>query len=325
MLYAWVKALVGAFLTVNFAAPLYAVANSRHLWEEPMAALAGNMSFICMLLGINLLLIGAYDIVQLDVFSVCRALQYSSFGFGVSFKMAQVCMAVDQFVAVLYPLQHYSIMTRARRWLFAATWITWAAQPTFGVLAEAFGLVTHADSIHGLGNGTAVYPECRWESSLAMVYAIFVEVQMMLFSLVTAGLLTYTFTVGYRTKVRLTRRSPGVVREDAIPQEDGKFFQNFKDFKKIIWIFSLTVPLDIVAPALRLSSRWYPLPKLNGLLHQLRLFGFTFEGWAYGLLNLKLRAAYRKILCGKCTSDMVEPITVADQHIHVIALPEIQT
>ena len=62
-------------------------------------------------------------------------------------------------------------------------------------------------------------------------------------------------------------------------------------------VLSLTVSLDIVAPLLRISSRWYPRPMLNGLLHQVRLFGLIFEGWAYGLLNAKLRAAYKKTFC----------------------------
>ena len=324
MAFALVKVIVGILLTVNFATQLYGVARSRHLWEEPVAALAGNMSLICMLIGINLLLVGAYDVVHLDISGVCQALQYIGFGFGFAFKMAQVCMAVDQYVAVAYPAQQLSITSRARGRLFAATWLTWAAQVTVGVLAASFGLQTHADSIHGLGNGTAVFPGCRWESSLAMVYAILVDVQLVLFSLATAGLFAYTFTIGFRNKARLNRQIQEMGAAVVMPEEDRKFFENYNDFKKVVWVFSITVPLDIIIPVLRFSSRWYPMARLNSFLFQLRLLGLMFEGWGYGLMNTKLKAAYKKALCGKCCSDMIEPLPLAAQNIPTGGHQELQ-
>ena len=200
-------------------------------------------------------------------------------------------------MAVFYPLQHYSLMSRARRWLFLVTWLTWAVQPTCGIFAAIFQLQTRADSVHGSGNGTAVYPECRWESSLANFYTVLVEVQIFSFSLATFGLFIYTFSVGRRMKVRLMREMREIERRGVMSQEDGKFFDNFNAFKKIVWVFSLTVTMDIITPILRFSNQWYPMPRLNGFLHQLRLLGFIFEGWAYGLLNTKLKSAYKKTLC----------------------------
>ena len=243
MLYAWVKALVGVLLVANFAAPLYTVASDRQLWDEPMAVLAGNMSLICMLFGITHLLVGVYDITQLDIPGLCQTLQHSSGGFGIAFKMAQVCMAVDQFVAVAYPLQHYTLMTRARPWLFAATWLTWAVQPIFGIFAAAFDLETHADKVHGHGNGSAAYPECRWEKSLAHIQVMLLEAQMIFFSMVTVGLFVYTLVVGHITKTRLNRQMQELEERGIMPQENRKFFDNFSFFKKIIWVFSTsTVP-----------------------------------------------------------------------------------
>ena len=303
MLYVWVKALVGVALTANFAAPLYAVASNRKLWEEPMAVLAANMSLTCMCFGVSHTFVALFDLAQLKARALCVTLQHSSFGFGIAFKMAQVCMAADQYVAVAYPLKHYTLMMRARPWLFAATWLTWAAQPTFGLFAAAAGLENHAESLHGKGNGTAaLFPECRWETSFSRVYIVLVEVQMMSTSLFTLGLFIHTFVVGHRTKLRLGRELRQADDRNVIPQNDLKFLRNFKVFKKIAMVLSLTVSLDIFTPLVRFYSRWHPMPQLSGFLQQLRVFGFIFEGWAYGLLNAKLRAAYKRTFCGRETA-----------------------
>ena len=90
-----------------------------------------------------------------------------------------------------------------------------------------------------------------------------------------------------------------------------KFFDNFRAFKKIIAVLSLTLIMDIVAPIIRFTNRWYPMPRLAGFLHQVRLLAFIFEGWAYGLLNTKLRAAYRKTLCGDSAFRIDHPESLA--------------
>ena len=214
-------------------------------------------------------------------------------------KMAQLCAAVDQFVAVVYPLRHYSVMMRARPWLFTATWITCAAQLTFGFVAHLLDMESFSEHVGTESNNTT-FTGCRWETGMANVLTIVFELEMVTFSLVTASLLVYTGVVGYRFKARLVRRERQLQNNGVNSGEDNQtFFENYRAFKKILMVLSLTVSLDIVAPILRISSRWHPRPKLNGLLHQLRLFGFIFEGWAYGLLNAKLRAAYRKTFCGK--------------------------
>ena len=304
MLYQWVKTGVGTLLTVNFAVPLATVVSNRHLWEEPMALLAGNMSLTSTILGFIHALVGIYDLANFQSITLCRSLQYSSFGVGIAFKMAQVCAAVDQFVAVVQPLHHYPLMMRARLWLFAATWLTCAAQITFGFVAHMLDMETFSEHVGTQGNNTA-FTGCRWETALADVYTVIVELEMVTFSLITASLLVYTGVVGYRLKVRLVRRERQLQNNGFNSTDDNQtFFANYRAFKKILMVLSLTVSMDIVAPILRISSRWYPRPNLNGLLHQVRLFGFVFEGWAYGLLNTKLRAAYRKTFCG--TSRRVE-------------------
>ncbi|KAF0302945.1 hypothetical protein FJT64_025046 [Amphibalanus amphitrite] len=277
MLYNWLKTVVGLLLTINYVLPLYTILSDRRLWEEPVAVLAGNMSFVCLFMGVNLSLIGAYDLLQLDTVALCRTLQYTGIGFGVASKMAQLCMAVDQFVAISRPLQHLSLMVRARCWLVAATWATWAVQFVLSSLTGALDLVTVADSVHGRGNGSVVYPDCRWETHYSVVFAMIVEMELVSFSLATIALFSYTFWVGYRTSRQLSRRGPEPQSEER--QQQGRhFLHSYRVFKRVALVFSLTVTLDVVSPILRLASYWHTAPQLSGILHLLRLLGFTFEG-----------------------------------------------
>ncbi|KAF0308849.1 Protein phosphatase 1 regulatory subunit 27 [Amphibalanus amphitrite] len=248
MWYAWLKTLVGLLLTVNYSLPLFTILSDRRLWEEPVAVLAGNMSFVCLFMGVNLSLTGAYDLLQLDMVALCRTLQYTGIGFGVASKTAQLCMAVDQFVAISRPLQHLSLMAGARCWLVAATWATWALQFALSSLTGALDLVTVADSAHGRGNGTAVYPGCRWETHYSVVFAMIVEVELVSFSLATIGLFSYTFWVGYRTSRRLSRRVHELQNDVAQLQESRNFLRNYRVFKRVVLVFLLTVAMDILSP-----------------------------------------------------------------------------
>ena len=206
-MYNWVKTVVGALLAVNFSVPLYTVASNRHLWDEPMAMLAGNMSLACALDGLIIMLIGIYDLVQLNITALCRSFQYIGFGFGIAFKAGQVCMALDQFVAVFYPLRHFPIMMRFRPWMFAATWLMWGVQIVLGLFVNILDLETFADNVLDRINSTLLFPECRWESSLADVYTIVFELQLITFSMATACLLIYTAVADTGSRSSSSRRS----------------------------------------------------------------------------------------------------------------------
>ena len=298
MLYPWVKTVVGVLLAANFCLPLITVASNRHLWEEPMAVLAGNMSLTSTLVGIVVALIGIYDLADFQSIALCQLLQYSSVGIGMAFKVAQLGAAVDQFVAVVYPLSHYPIMMRYLPRLFTATWLTCTVILVVGFVAHMLDMETLSDRIINPGN-YSTFTGCRWETSLAYYPTIVFELETVVISLVTASLLIYAGVVGYRIKARLVREEQQLRHDGVIDDSYNQaFLDNYRAFKSIMTVLSLTVSMDIVSPILRISSRWYPQPKLNGMLHQMRLFGFIFEGWAYGLLNAKLRAAYKKTLCG---------------------------
>ena len=292
-----VKTAVGTLLSVNFCVPLATVVSNRHLWEEPMAVLAGNMSLTTTLIGISVLLTGVYDLVGFQSIAPCRFLMYTGSGVTLAFKMAQVGAAVDQFVAVVHPLRHYDIMTQAQPWLLAAAWLTCAAQLLFGFVAHMLDMETFSENAANQDNN-ATFTGCRWETALANVHTIVGELEMVTFSLVTASFLVYTGVVGYRVKARLVKEERQLRQDGSGGNSDNQsFFDNYRTFKYIMTVLSLTVSMDIVTPILRISSRWFPQPKLNGILNQVRIFGFIFEGWAYGLLNAKLRVAYKKTFC----------------------------
>ena len=296
----WVKTIVGALVAVNFVLPLYTVVSNRDLWDEPMVVLAGNLSGMRMLFGLTLMLIGVYDLAELNMDYMCGLLQHNMWALGVGLKMSGICMAVDQFVAVTRLLHHYDIMLSARPWLLAATWLTWAANFLAGIMANTFDLETYADQAAGDGNGSLVFPGCRRANIIPvrMIYAI--ELQLLIFSLVTAGLFIYTGVVGHRYAVQLARQL-AEQQNRVSGDDDQKFSDNYRAFKKILIVLSLTVTLDIIGPIVRVINinRWYPTQELTRFLNQARVFGSIFEGWAYGLLNAKLRAAYRRLLCGR--------------------------
>ena len=294
MLY-WIKVAVGVLLAANFSLPLYTVVSNRELWDEAMAVIAGNLSCSGMVIGLTSVLVGIYDLAQLKINSLCGVLLYNSGGMVAASKVAHVCMALDQFIAVTRPLYYYQTMVSARLWLLGAIWLAYAANFISGIFAIAFDLKTFADVTVGEGNATLTYVGCRWETACSYASFIALEAQLLVFSLVTAGLLTYTGVVGHRTATQLVQEQ----RNRLSCPGDRKFSENYRAFKKILAVVSLTVTLDIIGPTVRIIGRWYPMPGLIGFLTLARLFAIVFEGWAYGLLNTKLRSAYRKTHCGR--------------------------
>ena len=299
MSYPWMKTVIGALLVANFSTPLFIVASNRELWEEPMALLAGNLALSSTVLGINIALVGIYDLADFQSVALCRFLLYSGVGLNIAFKTAQMCAAVDQFVAVTYPLSHYSIMMRVRPWLLTATWFMWAVQIYFGFVAHTLDMETFSEHIANQGINTT-FTDCRWETALANVYTIIAEMEMVTLSFVTAGLLIYTGVVGYRVNAQLIHEERQQ-RQHGISNGNGyqNFLVSYRAFKRIMVVLSLLTVMDVVVLIVRISSRWQQRPERYGVWKELRLFGFVLEGWAYGLLNEKLRAAYRKALCGR--------------------------
>ena len=287
------KVFVGAALVANFALPLYTVVRNRELWDEPMAVIAGHLSFACMVIGLTSTLIGIYDLTSLNVDSLCAILLYNSGSLVFASKVAFVSMALDKFVAVVRPLHYYQTMQQARPYLIAVMYLVWAANMTAGITANMLDWKTHAEKTADGHNASLGYYGCRWETACAEVMVDAGEAQLLILSMVTAGLLVYTGVIGHRTAAKLMQEQRN------LSAGDQKFLDNYRAFKKILIVLSLTVTLDIIGPTLRFMGRWYPMPKLMGFIMRARMLAIIAEGWAYGLSNVKLRAAYRRTLCGR--------------------------
>ena len=261
-----------------------------------------------MLFGILIAAIGIYDLAQLQWNSFCGLLQNSSFAVGMTVKIAHVSMAVDQFVAVTQPLRRYQLMERTLPWFLFATFAVWVLQTTFGLITSALNLQTVAESLVGRENSSVMFPGCRYETGITKTMLLSIEVETAISSFVTASLFIYTGVVGHRNKSRLMGRMNQRWAEDSSRHDHQRFFENYKAFKSICAVLSLTLVLDVVFTVIRFIARWYPIPTTSGFLHMVRLLAFIIEGWAYGLLNAKMRAAYKKSLCGR--SRAIDPMPV---------------
>ena len=315
MLYLWMKVAVGALLAANFTAPLFTVASNRHLWDEPMAMLAGNLSLCGVLFGLGHIAVGAYDLASLQLHGLCLFLQHSNLGMAIAFKIAELSLAVNQFVAVVHPLHHYSRMTRYLRWLLLGTSFAWLAITALGLSASAMGLPTVAEAFHKNGNTTKPFNGCRWENAVAQSLTPVLEAGLLLPSLTTASIFIYTGIVGYRAHA-------AHVRLHAMDPDQQQFADNYRAFKKIAYSLSLTLLLDVVGILMRVFKRWFAIPaEALGFLHQARLFGLLLEGWVYGLNNGKMRQAYKKTFCA-CRRHTPTVVTPVEQLVRVTSSPQ---
>ena len=321
MLYLWAKVAVGLVLAANFALPLHTVVSSRQLWDEPMALLVGDLSLCCLLFGLGHVSVGLYDLAQLQWRGLCVFLQYSNLALVLSFKAAELGLAVDQLIAVAQPLQHYRLMSRCIRILFPATALTWLANVTLGLSLFNIGMPTAAENLHrrlpdnatGFGSGGGGEEEfqgCRWETTIVSAFVPLVEFQLLASSLVTTGLFVYTGVIGLLTKARLGRQLN-------MPRPDdpwyGQFTVNYRAFRKILFALWLTLSLDVVGTALRVTARFVTVPAaVLGFMHQARLFGLVLEGWVYGMFNQKMRKAYAKKFC-RCLSPKRNQVDVTGE------------
>ena len=316
MLYLWLKVAVGALLAANFTAPLFTVASNRQLWDEPMAMLAGNLSLCGVLFGLGHIAVGAYDLASLQLHGLCLFLQHSNLGMLIAFKIAEMSLAVDQFVAVVHPLHHYSKMARYLRWLLLGTLFTWLAITALGLSGSALGLQTVAEAFHENSNNTTTsFNGCRWENAVAQSMSPLVEVWALIPSLSTASLFLCTGIIGYKAYAARVRNS-------TMDSTQRQFADNYRAFKKIAYSLSLTLLLDVVGILLRVFTRWFAIPaEAVGFLHQARLFGLLLEGWVYGLNNGKMREAYKKMFCA-CRRHTPTEVTQVEQLVRVTSSPQ---
>ncbi|XP_037092878.1 olfactory receptor 2T7-like [Pollicipes pollicipes] len=120
----WLKVAVGSALALNFSIPLLVIGRTKTLHDEPMALLVANLALADILFVLNLVLIGCLDLIFNHVlYAACQSVQIAAACFGIALKMTQTLVALDQFIAVVYPLHYRDIMDRWTKWLLVLPWL----------------------------------------------------------------------------------------------------------------------------------------------------------------------------------------------------------
>ena len=288
----WVKVAVGVLVMATFALPLVTVWKFKRLRDEPMAVLVASLAGFDFLFGIVLTSLGVLEIT-LGYVPFCTAFQYLVVSFAGAVKVATLGLAVDQYTAVTSPLRYYCLMERRQRWLIIAGWLQFFQLTGIGGAFHAAGALTWYEFSNPGQNGTAVFAGCRWEPRLSSTHMFLFEGEVFLVSLASSLLLLYTARVGSRQGRALRRRKQ---RGAETGTQHDRFIENFRAFKKILKLISLSLVLDVTTPVFRLYQRWHAMPTIAGVLHVLRLGCTILEGSTYDLMNNSLRRAYKELL-----------------------------
>ena len=293
MVYKLVKIAVGAILMVDYSLPLVIVLRRRSLWDEPMVLLVADLCALNLSFGTSHTIVGLMDVLWHPPPDVpCAAVMSSSAGSAISIKLTHVALALDQYVAISRPLHYYPRMEKIAGPFVLFSWAWAALHMAGGLSTHLAGLETAADVAERASNTTASpFSGCRWERVMPSSFMAFCEVEVFLFSVCTSSIFMYTGLVGWREQRRMKAARARSRREPA-QREETQFLDKFRAFKRVLRLMFLALTLDVVGSLLRLSSPWYPMPQLNGIIHQLRLSLGVVEGWVYGLHNRKMKAAY---------------------------------
>ena len=121
----------------------------------------------------------------------------------IAIKLSTLFLAVDQFVAIVYPLRHFSIMSRWVKKMIALNWLFLLAHGLFCLISFFSGLESTLEFDKRVLGVEHRVTQCRWER-LANVYMLSVEICMLLFSVSTCALLIYTAVQGIKHERRIS-------------------------------------------------------------------------------------------------------------------------
>ena len=288
MLLGWLKVLVGVVLMLNFSVPMVAILKDPGLREEPMPRLVLNLALAGFGQGVAAFSIGTFDVVSSEdtLQPVCVSLQYLAGGTILTIKVATFFLAVDQFVAVVHPLRHLTVM---EEWMPDMLLITWWCIPTmilFGFGCHQLGLETSQEFHQRVFGAQGSVEGCHWMEA-AFVVTVFGEVIVFLMVTASAALFVYTATKGFHQERRDNLHGQA--------DQTSYFFLRFNSFKRIVKVLLTVLTLDILCTVARTASRWEPQGTLTQMVFLLRLLLIVVEGWTYGLSHQSVRNAIKKL------------------------------
>ena len=289
----WVTVLVGAAVTTSFAIPLLILGRQRALWRDTVVTLILSTTLAGCVFGLLFVVTSTTVVVTKGAVPLQFCVTAFSLGIGtvVTFKLAAVCLAVEQYIAVVFCLKHRAIISRWRPVMVAATWGGGVLIAVISITGDALGLETVSEfdrRVFGAGaQHFAPAPLCSW-GSLSNAVLIFIDIVIFMLSVISCSLLIHTGLRGVAVERRLNQIAAAAAADadnhvSTAPEDIGCFHIRYKGYKRIVKVLMTLVAVDLLGTGARIVSRWLlPSPLLAFLLH-LRVIGFIVDCWTHGL------------------------------------------
>ncbi|KAF0307422.1 hypothetical protein FJT64_021236 [Amphibalanus amphitrite] len=219
---------------------------------------------------------------------LCSVLRSVSMGLFGGFKVSAFFLALEQYIAVVCALHHFTIMSRWVNRMNALTWFYIFTLASAGLVCDHLGLETIADfDIRVFGTDHQIRG-CDW-TKIPNAYMVGVQACVSLFSVLTCALLLYTAVQGWRHERRIAKGD--------VSRQTQRFMLRFKSFKRIIKLLVVFLLIDIIGTAIHIASRSFALPSaFESITNSGRILCLLVEYWAYGVSNTIMRKAMKSFL-----------------------------
>ncbi|KAF0295543.1 hypothetical protein FJT64_006955 [Amphibalanus amphitrite] len=283
----WLRTGVPLVLTLIFALPLTVIARNRTIRGEPMVILILNMTIILFLFNFTSFALSAidvqygYDMPQL----LCGVLMLIGVNIFGGFKVSTFFLALEQYIAVVFSLRHFTIMSRWVKRMVALTWFYIVTLTVVGLVCHHLELETVAEfDIRVLGIGHEIQ-KCGWQM-IPNAFMVAFQACFLLFSMLTCAILLYTAYQGFKHEKRIAKGD--------VSHQTRRFMMRFKSFKRIVKLLVIFLLIDIIGTGIHIASRWFTLPPVFlNVTHFARVISLIVEYWAYGASNTIIRRAVR--------------------------------
>ena len=282
----WVQVSVGAVLTLTLTVPLLIIVRRPILRRDSVVGLIVNLLLAGVLCTVLFFFASLSDALTGDSTPDGLCLPLCSFivGAAISFKLAALSLAVEQFVAIIFSLRHGEISGRWHRRLVAITWLGGALFSSASLVSYGLGCETTEEfnrRVLGVQNTTK---RCNWFRVSNVVMLCF-EVTLLTLSVSTCALLVITAAQGGKQERKLA------VNDNT--QRARRFTVRFKAFKRIVKVLLTLVVLDVLGAAARISSRWTADVPLITVISHARKLAFILDCWIHGLSYRPVRNALK--------------------------------